>query len=236
MKPQDYAPQDNAPKRLNLYQMIHKSIRLQLSEYLLLLGRSDAANAEDRHRLITGWTHLKRLLDGHALHEDTHVEPLIEQASVNISMTLRAQHTDFDYALAALEKALFKLETLANTTAQREALQAVYLDFSVMMADYFRHLVIEETQAMPALNRKFTPDVLMGAHARIMADIPPQAQLESLSFMARSLSLPELTVLIQGAAASAPQAFIHAALRQIETAAGPAIHGEICRALNLEAA
>ena len=122
---------------LNVYEKIHKGQRAWIGRLLTALGTGEVAALEEIGELVA---HLR----AHAQHEDTFIHPLIEEAAAAIAADLHAQHELLDPVLLELAG-----------TARSGDVKGTYRSLALFAAQYFRHIDVEEHQAMPALNSAF---------------------------------------------------------------------------------
>ena len=195
-----------APKP-DLYTLIHKAIRLAQSDFLVHLGSTDAANRVEWDATVKGWKAIKKLLDAHSVHEDTHIHPIIHRIAPDIEARLEADHEALDKQVDAIDRQIDALASETDPEVRRTAATAIYQDFAMFMARYFDHLTREETEALPALFAKVPFDELLAARNRLIGSIPPEEKLEELPWIARSLSTPERMVLMLATHSGAPPAF-----------------------------
>jgi hypothetical protein len=204
----------------DFYTLIHKAIRLAMSEFLITTGASDPADRAAWQVVEEKWRKIKALLDAHSRHEDTFVHPLIHRAAPEVADLLDRQHEQLDADVRALDTAIGDMSGNLDLTARRRAGQEFYRAFSAFTARYFDHLMEEETSAMPALLSNIPWDQLFAAHSALVGSMSPEQRLADLPIVARSLSSPELVALMAATRSSAPPAFFAEACRIMEGAIG----------------
>jgi len=215
----------------DFYTLIHKAIRLAISEYLVHLGSTDAADAAEWAEAAHAWKRIKRLLDAHSLHEDRHVHPLIHRVAPQIAGLLDRQHADLDEDVKALDALIGAVAQDVDGDVRRKAAGQIYRRYAAFVASYFNHLMEEETKAMPALLAGVPTEELLAAHLRLVGSIPAEEKLADLQIIARSLSSPERIALMTATQAGAPPAFFAEACRIMEEAIGPAAYAPVGAAL-----
>jgi len=220
----------------DFYTLIHKAIRLAMSEFLVKLGSTDAADATEWASTAAGWRQIKRLLDAHSRHEDEHIHPLIHRVAPSIAAMLDAQHEELDGRLNAIEAVMAEIMGEQDGNLRRLCSQQVYQRFSAFMASYFQHLIEEETKAMPVLLDRVPAEELFAAHFRLLGSMPAEEKLADLPIIARSLSSPERIALMTATQAGAPPAFFAEACRIMEESIGPTAFAAVAAAVGRKAA
>lgn len=220
----------------DFYTLIHKAIRLAMSEFLVMLGSTDAADAIEWAGATRGWKQIKRLLDAHSHHEDTHIHPLIHRVAPEIAALLDSQHEALDSQVRAIDMMVVELIAQSDGPARRQLARPVYQRFSAFIAGYYSHLIEEETKAMPALLAHVPTEELVAAHYRLIGSMPPEEKLGELPIIARSLSSPERIALMMATEAGAPPAFFAEACRIMEESIGPAAFAPVAAAIGKRAA
>jgi hypothetical protein len=133
---------------LNVYEKIHKGQRAWFGRLLIALGASGAGTPAAAAALAEAGALLAHLR-AHAEHEERFIHPLLEEAAPAIAARLRAEHETIDAAMVALAHG-----------AELGDPKRVYRDLSLLASQYFRHLDVEEHEAMPVLNSAFDDGAL----------------------------------------------------------------------------
>jgi hypothetical protein len=220
----------------DFYMLIHKAIRLAMSEYLVQLGATDAADPCEWREAAGGWKQIKSLLDAHSLHEDTHIHPLIHRVAPGIAEMLDGQHAELDEQVRALDGTIDTIADEPDGNFRRQAAAQVYRRYAAFLATYFNHLMEEETKAMPALIAHVPVEELFAAHMRLVGSIPPEEKLAELPLIARSLSSPERIALMTATQGGAPASFFAEVCRIMEEAIGPAAFAPVSAAISRKVA
>lgn len=216
----------------DFYTLIHKAIRLAMSEFLVTTGAADPADAVAWREVEERWRKIKALLDAHSRHEDTFVHPLIHRAAPDVARRLDSQHEELDLAVRSLDSAIGDMAGRSDSAARRRGGQDIYRAFSGFTARYFDHLTEEEGSAMPALLANIPWDQLFAAHSALVGSMPSEQRLADLPLIARSLSAPEVIGLMAATRSAAPPAFFAEACRIMEGVIGPQAFGRVSAALD----
>ncbi len=220
-----------APPSPDLYAFIHKTLRLGLSELLIRIGNTDPCDLDAWSRVEVEGHALHDLLLSHSRHEDEFVHPLIRTAAPAVAETLDADHGRLDADVRRMGKALGDLRDVTDPAVRAARARELYLDLSGFVAAYFRHLLVEETQAMPALNRHFPAETLLNTHLNLVGAIPPEEKLRDLPLIVRALTPPERIGLLRATQATAPAAFFEQACRVVRQALGEEAYAAVEQAL-----
>ncbi|HET7715689.1 MAG TPA: hemerythrin domain-containing protein [Bauldia sp.] len=215
----------------DLYGRYHKGLRLALGTLLARIGAADPADRQEWAAVVAEWQALDATLEAHSRHEDVYIHPLIREAAPAVAAALDAEHEHLETDLAKLRCGFAEVERASAPDERRRAAHVLYLDFSRFVADYFRHLLAEETAAMPELLRHFTAQKLLATLEAMLASIPPDRRMKDLALMAPALRPDELTALLAGIAAKAPPPAFQAARDVARAARGEAAFEAIDDAL-----
>jgi len=217
----------------DFYALFHKALRLGLTELLTRMGATDAQDRAAWASIETEGLRLHDILLRHSAHEEHFFHPLIVKAAPEIAAKLDADHAGLDDRVRALGVSLAGLAVVAEPAERAGRAKALYQDVSVFIADYFRHLLIEETEAMPALRRHFPPEILMQSHRDMVASIPPDEKLAELPLIARAWTPAERVMLLTMTRASAPRPFFEAACKVMADVIGADAWAVVAEALEL---
>jgi hemerythrin-like domain-containing protein len=173
----------------DLYGLVHKGLRLSLSDLLVRLGRADPADAQTCARLLADLRSQLRLQARHLAHEDQEVHAALDARCPGAARRLGRAHEDHRAAFAELEAQIVRVETVqrASTEAMAQAIlgssgqaaaqqewRRLYLRFSEFVAEDLAHMAEEELVVLPVLQSLFTDEELAGVEHRIMASAAPE--------------------------------------------------------------
>mgnify|MGYP000553621973 CR=1 FL=1 len=205
----------------DLYSLFHKALRLGLTDLMNRMAVTDAQDREGWARIEDEGLVLQGILLKHSAHEEHFLHPMILAAAPQVAAKLDADHERLDDGVRRLGAALAGLGAVTDAAERADAAQVIYRELSAFIADYFQHLLVEETEAMPALNRHFPPDVMMQTHRDLVASIPPEEKLAELPLIARAWTPAERIMLMAMTRAAAPRPFFDAARKVMADAIGP---------------
>lgn len=183
--------------RYNFYTIIHKGIRHELGE-LLRLGAGTDFSGPDAAAYVARLRASLRLMNEHALHEDHHVEPLLEKISPALARRVAATHR----VLEAHEHDVLALcEPALGSPAEGYAL---YLALTRYAATQYGHMAEEETDVMEGLWERMSDDQLMGLEHAIVSGIAPEDNAVYMAWMIHGISDPEREAFIGAMRQGAP--------------------------------
>jgi Hemerythrin HHE cation binding domain len=190
----------------DFYREIHKGIRLSMFELVLDIGRLDVADPVAVDHALADHGSLFNMLDLHHAHEDTWIQPLIDEHAPELARMIEAQHHDVNEGMAHLRTLA---DRLANAPSTRRSVAAhrLYLDLSELTSIYLAHQLVEETAVMPALRSAVPIDELIALDQSIRASIPPDAMAHLLSFVVRAMNIDERVELAMGMSMAPPEVF-----------------------------
>jgi hemerythrin HHE cation binding domain-containing protein len=166
-------------------------------------GRTDPADRCARTDLATRVDDLVALLVSHAHHEDTFVQPAIEQYMPALATKIASDHE-------VLEARMVDLQTFAGRavdardTSCRTAVRRLYLELASFTSAYLAHQDVEERLVMPELERAIGVDGVLALHQSIVASIPPAEMASSLALMLPAMNIDDRSELLGGIQAGAP--------------------------------
>ncbi len=134
---------------LNLYTKIHKAQRAWLERALVAAGRIEASDAAAAAALSADAVTLVNHLRAHAEHEDHFIDPVLRAVAPRLAERLEDEHRALDPALDRIA-----------LSAQRGDIAHMYRNLSLLTAQYFFHLDVEEQEAMPLLAAAYDEDAL----------------------------------------------------------------------------
>ena len=191
---------------VDLYRDIHKGIRRELFSLVESAGNTAPDDELGREALATHVRDVAAVLESHADHEDTVINPALEPHLPELTERISADHERLDAAFS-------RVVELAATDAvcdrdRRRTMQLLHLDLAAFTSAYLGHQDLEERVVMPALEDAIGPDAVLGLHIAIVSSIPPAEMMRSLAFMLPAMNLDDRADMLGGIRATAPpQAF-----------------------------
>lgn len=188
---------------LDLYRDIHKGIRTQLFDLVVLAGRTDPSDCVARRELADSVASAMAFLESHAHHEDEAIDPVLQVHVPELAERIIRDHQLFDGRAAYLvDVAEHLVEDVPGQ--ERLLLDHLYLDLAAFTSIYLVHQEVEEREIMPALEAAIGPEAVAGIHGQILGSIPPDEMARSLALMLPAMNLDDRTELLGGMRAQAP--------------------------------
>lgn len=188
--------------RWDIYGPVHKGIRLAHADYLVRLGSADFNSADGAALLEELREHL-RLCAGHLSHEEEAIHPALEARLPGAAHRLDQQHDHHRARFAVVGAAIDALA--AAGPPDRPALgRALYLAFSLLVAEDLLHMHEEETASWPQLCAQFSDAELQDIEMGIIAKLPPQDTMAFMRRMIPAMNRQERHGLLGGMKANAP--------------------------------
>jgi len=193
----------DAVPMIDLYRDIHKAIRAELFATTVQAGSLDPSDRQSRLDLATRTDGLVWLLESHAEHEDTGIQPAIEVNLPDLAEKIVADHHELEARIVGLRDLSASIAEDGGPGA-RAAGQGLYVELAAFTSTYLAHQDLEERVVMPALAAAVGPEVVFGIHLGILAAIPPADMARSLALMIPAMNIDDRTELVGGVQASAP--------------------------------
>jgi hypothetical protein len=220
------------PVTFDLYRDIHKAIRGELFSVVARTGQTDPGDTAAIADLALHVARLGELLDLHAEHEDTHIQPAIVQIDPATAERIGDDHGEFEATCADLRGRAAEVGERAPA-ARRQLLHWLYLDLAAFTSDYLAHQDLEERIVMPKLEAALGVDAVMGVHGAIIGSIPPPELLRSLALMIPAMNADDRTELLGGMQATAPAEAFAAAWDLAGSVLSSADHRQLAARLGL---
>lgn len=179
------APTAAAPAaaRYDIYDIIHRALRLFMTDTLGRVGWLDPSDADELGATLAQVDALLGLCHAHLEHENQQVHPAIEARRPGTTLRVAADHREHEEHIAALQA---DAEQLRRAPGQAAA-SRLYKHLALFVADNFSHMHYEETAHNQALWSAYSDAEIQAIEAAIVASQPP-AQMElTLRWMAPAM-------------------------------------------------
>ena len=189
--------------RYNVYALIHKALRLAMTETLPVVGRIDASDAAEVTDAIVRVRELLAFCKHHLEVENAMVHPFIEARAPGTTAQIAVEHVHHEASLAALERSL---ETLARAPAATRATAAadLYAKLANFVGENLVHMNEEETVHNRALWDTYTDEELAALESRIKSAQTPEQMKFALRWMLPAMSPAERVRLLAAVRDAAP--------------------------------
>lgn len=155
-------------KRVELFALVHKALRLQSARTLGELATC-AGDLEATGRALRTARELLEMQQVHARVEDALVIPAIEARRPGAAARLVDAHEEHATILVRLHQQIGEVELHATP----ERVHALYLAMTHFIADAFLHMYEEETLAAPLLEEIYSQAELAAIAARVREQVTP---------------------------------------------------------------
>jgi hypothetical protein len=219
----------------DLYAVIHKALRLAETQMLTRLGACDAADAQMLAATLADLRGVLHISEHHLANEDIFVHTALDERAPGAVMGLDRDHAHHRHAFEELEALTVETER-ADPVERPGALRALYLRYSLFIAEDFAHMAEEEQLIMPVLQSLFTDAELIDIEVRIKASLKPEELIAMGRFMLPASNRHERLALMSGVKAAAPPEAFQAVLNLAARPTLPeADFAELCERLGLAA-
>jgi hypothetical protein len=175
------------PPRHDLYALIHKALRMAMTDALLRVGRLDTdEDGEVRGAAVA----VRELVDLCRLHldkEEQYVHPAIEAAIPGASGRTARDHDDHLRAFDRLEAGVRAIERATGERAAQAAAR-LYRDLALFTAENLVHMHGEEVDNNAILWATMSDAEILAIERRIVASIEPDEMARILRWMAPSMT------------------------------------------------
>lgn len=191
------------PGRHNLYDAIHRGLRLGHARLMASLGATDFADPAETDAALADLRAFLALARGHLESEETVIHPAIEQAEPGATSDAHEGHEEHDQSFAELADICDRLERAAP--AARAALgRALYRRFCRFAAADIVHMDGEEQELLGRMHRLFTDEQLQRLEGVIVGRITPDKMTGYLRLILPALSAPERAGMMAAMRAAMP--------------------------------
>lgn len=195
-------------QRFDIYRDVHKGLRQALFNLTIQVGSTDCTDSAATEQLHQAMIRCNDLLELHAMHEDRHVQPVVDALDPALSNAITQRHQEMEPVFAALVEDARAIDSAAEDAPARQ--RRLYLDLSRFVADYLHHIADEEQKVQPLLEQHHDDSFLMELSARIRGEIPPPAMAMFLAEMIPAMNHGERLAMFSGMKHGAPAAVFKA--------------------------
>ena len=222
-------------QRLDLYAGIHKALRLCLTDTLVKVGQTDAADPAHMRDTLAQVRALLAGMRKHLQHENDFVHPALERARPGTSAQIVAEHQMHQDAIDELQDLVAVAES-ADGEARATATSRLYRALALFVAENLQHMHYEETEHNAVLWAHYTDAELLELHAALVASIPPEEMTQTLYWMLPSLAAHERLAMLADMRQHAPAPVFDAVLGLARSRLTPTDWGKLARGLGVPVA
>ena len=218
-----------APRR-DIYALIHKALRLAMSDVLGRVGRLDAEDDVDVRATTTAVRELVALCRMHLDREEKFVQPALEAAVLGGAGRTAREHDDHLRAFDRIEVGLRALERAAGT-GRVAAAARLYRDLALFVAENFVHMHGEEVDNNALLWATCSDDEIAAIERRIVGSIAPEQMLGVLRWMAPAMTPVERGTFFAGLRTKLPPPAFAGVMADVLAALDPEAKRKLLQAL-----
>ena len=222
-------------QRLDLYAGIHKALRLFLTDTLVKVGQTDAADAAHVRDTLAQVRTLLAGMRQHLQHENDFLHPALERARPGASGQITDEHMAHLDAIDELQD-LTGMAQAADGEARATAVGRLYRALALFVAENLAHMHYEETEHTAVLWAHYTDAQLLELHGALIASIPPDEMTQTLYWMLPALAAHERLALLSELRPHAPAPVFDAVLGLARSRLTPTDWGKLARGLDVPAA
>lgn len=178
---------ESATPRYDLYCLVHKGLRVAMTDALTLLGRADPAVPIELAGALNAVAEVLDLCAEHVAHENGFIHTALERALPGSSSFTAAEHAHHLTAIAMLTARLAAAR-IAPPAAQGVQCHQLYRLFALFVADNLQHMEVEESSNTEILWQHYSDYELRELVHAIESQVPPQRMLTWMRWI-----LPNLT-------------------------------------------
>jgi hypothetical protein len=200
--------------RFNIYTCIHKGMRAQMGQYLIQLGQVDETDPEDVLQMMVKLKQSLKFFKNHMEHENKFIHPLLVEFNKGIAPRTEQDHSHHELVIDDLLKDIEVLNLLPQQLRQN-AIQDLYRNYAIFVAENLEHMHIEETENAELLWKHLSDKEIIAIEQHLVSSISRQEAMESLMIMLPNLSVRERHTMLSQIRQSAGEALYEQLVTQI---------------------
>lgn len=189
--------------RYNIYAIIHKSLRLFMSDTLARVGSADANDPRETAQCLAQVRSLIDACTSHLQHENDFIHTAMETRRPGSAQAIAQEHEHHLWALGQLTELAHAVE-IAYAEMRAGALSRLYAYLALFIAENFTHMNVEETDHNEVLWATHTDAELAMIEQAIVASLPPEEMALTMRWMIPAMSPAERAEKLAGVRDHAP--------------------------------
>lgn len=178
------------PGRHNMYDAIHRGLRLGHAQLIRRLSATDFASPAEAETALAELRAFLRLARGHLESEEAVIHPAVEKVEPGATHGAHEGHEDHEQSFAELTDLCDRIE-LADTGLRPALGRDIYRQYCRFAAADIVHMDGEEQELLGRMHRLFSDDELRGIEGMIVGRIDPEKMTGYLRLILPALSRPE---------------------------------------------
>jgi hypothetical protein len=189
--------------RFDIYNLIHKALRLAYGDTLAKLGSADVDEPASLDAALAQALSLFDLLQSHYGHEDRFVHPALERAQPGATKRIEAEHREHLASLDAMRE-LVEVVRASRGATRAGALARLYHALARYMAADFTHMAFEDSEFNAILWRHCSDAEILAIDREIVATVEPATMAVALPWIVAALNHGERAAFLGGARLGMP--------------------------------
>jgi hypothetical protein len=190
--------------RYNIFNQIHKALRVLLYETAIAVQQTDFNNKEEAKEVLNRLEMVVEMFDKHADTEDSLVLPAIAEYEPSVVNVFEEEHVA-DHKLSQQLKDLLFVYTHSEMDETRvQTGFAISLAFTAFLVFNLNHMAKEEKVLNKLLWRYYSDEQLHQLTIKIVAKQSPEAMSIASKWMMRGLNNPEIITWLKEVRNTAP--------------------------------
>lgn len=217
--------------RYNIFNQIHKGLRVVLFETATLIQQSDFRSKAASAAAIVKLQQTLGYFDGHAEHEHGYIFPLINKVNPTLVAEFDSEHETDEMLARQMRELVSSWYNVEDGPLSWEIGRTILASFNEFIAFNLTHMNKEERVLNEVLWSYYSDHELMAVEQEIVASLPPELLFEESRFMMRGANDPELLGWLGGMKANAPAQVYELYLRMLDEEIAPARSQALAREL-----
>ena len=181
----------------DFYRSLHKGIRSEAFTLTSTAGSVDPSDDEGVAAVRARWHALVYILDQHAWHAETVVQPVLEQVAPALAARVLPKHRALE-ARAAAVGVLADRAVAAEAADRHVEVHRLYLGLAEFVADYLGHMEFEELEIIPALSVAVPVERLVAMNSQVVDSISAEDMVKNGKIMLPAMNIEDRVELIGG--------------------------------------
>jgi hypothetical protein len=183
--------------RMDMYRMIHKTLRKQMFDTVYALGRADVADDLEFHAALDLVNALAETCEQHLQKENNYVHPAMEARSPGSTRQILDEHFEHIEEIDFIRNEVARIRNVAHEARAAET-HRLYLHLTHFVADNLTHMRFEELEHNAVLWAKYSDAELIAIEQRIIASVAPEEMMGILAVAIPAQSHPERAAMLGG--------------------------------------
>ena len=189
--------------RFDIYNLIHKALRLAYGDTLAKLGSADVDDPASLDAALAQAQSLFDLLQSHYDHEDRFIHPALAHAQPGATLRIEAEHREHLASLDAMRELVEVVRTSRGAT-RTDALVRLYHALVRYMTADLEHMAFEDSEFNAILWRNYSDADILAIDHEIVATVEPAVMAVALPWIVAALNHGERAAFLGGARQGMP--------------------------------